>query len=1508
MQNLVALDHTYHRWMNPHLPEEWINCTKALIDKISQAKNKNDLKLLKRTVELFKSSMSRDNIESSNTPHALYNWVVRHSKVHSSKTQTAIKQLKIDLSNLDFGNEQSQMIDMLDDLQVAVSDEQGMPQSLIQAVEKGDKSVVRKMIVAKADIDGKNEQGDAAVNLALYNGDIEIVEMLIEAGANVNLMSSDGVFPLHSAVLLKQVELTKKLLKSNAKVNCKDINGDTPLIIAVTGQQIEVAALLLHYGAEINSVNNINFSALHLAAGLNNISLLNLLIEKGADVNLMTSNTPLHQAAASGHVKMVKILLKKGAYKNQRDNNGNTPLFYAVSNNREEVVKLMLKSGAAINIRNSYLTTPVMMAAYGGNTAIMQLLIQFGARINSNIKEQEMLPNPQKNEEIFSLFQAVRTGDIAKLIELLDSNVDPNVEDIAGESPLSLSIRSGYAEMVILLIRARADVNTVTKAGRSPLMDAVNQNQIEIVKILLEHDADPDLSCLRGCTAISIAAFQNNVPCLELLLQSGARSDSKDKEGKTPLMLAGMNGHFNAFQILLKSGAQINTKVLLVEAAAKGYTSIVQTILDQKGKIDKKEFWLEGALIRAAGNGHNAVVQLILYMINPNFKNALGKIPIIEAAKGGHQMIVTTLLANGAYINIRDDKEETALHHAVRIGEHSELIGLLIKSGAGVNISNIEGRTPLALAASEGHIGISCCLIESGAGIDIVDKFGNTPLCLAASKGNLGVVKILIKRGADILVTNRKDKDALQLAKENSHDHIAEYLEQHLKDRYQENDNIFQARLDLIAAICSNDQAAVKKLIAGKVNLNFLDNDGESALSFAAKNGYYVIVKMLLEAGADVNLTNRDGSTALLNAIYQDRHEVITLLLKHHADANLADLNGVTPIVIAACLGLTHIVKMLLNNNACLKEISKKSVSPLICAITNQSIGQIEVVRLLLEHNAPVDYPSVTGNTALILAADKGNIEVVKILLEYGADIGKENGEGYSAFMAATTNGHIEIVKLFIGRHADVNRSSPLRANTTPLMEAALKNHKDIVKLLLQHHADVDSSNDKGLTALSFADDPEIIKLLLEAGAYIDKQNMNGVTALFNAAASGKFEKVKFLLENMAGVDIKNTAGETPLILSASIEIMKLLLEHGADISKVDNKGFTSLVWAKLELKKNVLEVLREHNDGFEESLKAKEVLRVLSVAHCCHLSGKVALQPISGGPPLFEVVLSGAIMGYWLKKMAKVTQLQSQRGILRQKESQELEKLLASGINKDTKSLIESIQNGFQVLLHTGFLKHGVAVLIWAPYFIICNRGEESRGKPIEVFRYDPIFFDEATIVSILDIKTQEANGFKKLFFETLPSKLKFEQGEFEKKLEDACKLPDQTVGNCSWTSAEAAVWAFLMLGALKKGCDGRLNSDKILNKDVFNTIVEAKYNKFSAWVYFNQIYHLERYLGVRCLRPNSDEKKVERSMMNRKIYQLDTFLLEEATKKIEEFYSILDKKYAHLINFFTIITGKKT
>jgi len=107
-------------------------------------------------------------------------------------------------------------------------------------------------------------------------------------------------------------------------------------------------------------------------------------------------------------------------------------------------------------------------------------------------------------------------------------------------------------------------------------------------------------------------------------------------------------------------------------------------------------------------------------------------------------------------------------------------------------------------------------------------------------------------------------------------------------------------------------------------------------------------------------------------------------------------------------------------------------------------------------------------------------------------------------------------------------------------------------------------------------DEPNIVKILLERGANVFAKNSTGWTALHYAAIYGRIEAMKLLLEFNAEINATDKSKETPLMKVVSVKIVKIFLERGADVNTKDSDGRTVLHFAALNDRIEMIKLLLE--------------------------------------------------------------------------------------------------------------------------------------------------------------------------------------------------------------------------------------------------------------------------------------------------------------------------------------------
>jgi ankyrin repeat protein len=121
----------------------------------------------------------------------------------------------------------------------------------------------------------------------------------------------------------------------------------------------------------------------------------------------------------------------------------------------------------------------------------------------------------------------------------------------------------------------------------------------------------------------------------------------------------------------------------------------------------------------------------------------------------------------------------------------------------------------------------------------------------------------------------------------------------------------------LIQSAYDGKLAEVQVLVGKGVSVNVAGKKKRTPLILAAYNGHTFVVEFLFGKGADINAKDSDGQTALFYTSKRSFNETAEFLLKNGAEVNVqSKKKGITALMIAAALGNVKMVRLLLDNGA----------------------------------------------------------------------------------------------------------------------------------------------------------------------------------------------------------------------------------------------------------------------------------------------------------------------------------------------------------------------------------------------------------------------------------------------------------------------------------------------------------------------------------------------------------------------------------------------------------------
>jgi ankyrin repeat protein len=456
----------------------------------------------------------------------------------------------------------------------------------------------------------------------------------------------------------------------------------------------------------------------------------------------------------------------------------------------------------------------------------------------------------------------------------------------------------------------------------------------------------------------------------------------------------------------------------------------------------------------------------------------------------------------------------------------------------------------LAEAAMHGDTARIKVLLEAGANPQTPGPFGTPALHWRVDANDLASVKRLLKAGAD------------------------------------PNGATERGITPLILAINNGNAAMVQTLLDAGASTEHQPG-GETLLMRAAEVGEPKVVKVLLDHGMPVDARDAQfGQTALMFAARAGKAEAAAVLLEHGAKPNVATVVGRTPAFIRpnSVPGFGFgigIIRGGVPADRGRREPTPGGLTPLHYAARQD---RLEVAKLLLGAGAEINAREANDITPLLMAISNNAMATAKYLLAQGGDVNASDWYGRTPLWEAVNvrnlyvhNGTyktdidrppvLELIKALLAKGANVNartkETPPFRhhlleitgslewvdfTGQTPFLTAALAGDVTVMKLLLQHGADPHINTFEGTSPLmaaagvnwvvaqTWTEGPEqlleAVKLCHSLGMDVNQKNSMGITALHGAANRG------------------------------SDDIIRFLVEKGADLTAQDNEHRSALDWA----------------------------------------------------------------------------------------------------------------------------------------------------------------------------------------------------------------------------------------------------------------------------------------------------------------------------------------------------------
>lgn len=520
-------------------------------------------------------------------------------------------------------------------------------------------------------------------------------------------------------------------------------------------------------------------------------------------------------------------------------------------------------------------------------------------------------------------------------------------------------------------------------------------------------------------------------------------------------------------------------------------------------------------------------------------------------------------------------------------------------------VEEVDGNDAWALmtACAEGDMERVKALVAKDPRLVNAQYWYQLPVHLAAREGHAEIVKFLLNAGADpgqSRFTYSSWQHLLNVAKEREYDDVLAVLETTLTERY----NYSRDFERLKQAIMNRSRQEVDTVLAEQPELaRASDALGNTAIHWAVLTRQLPLIDLFIELGADINAKRADGrtATAVSHGDYWYRRGRLPETAIQNVWAVLGYLLGKGAeysISIAVSIGDGEAVQAFLSRDPTLANRLDSARSSLLALAAQQ--GHTAIVRLLLEYGADPNAPEdlAPKGRALFEACAGSRLELVKLLLEHGADpnAGTDSSGCCLTIVEVTHPDKAQAIQELLIEHGAFK--PPYALSPDELKAAILADDRrvldheefmrcvleddEVARVLLETHPEFAVRLcDEILWSSSHPRERATIEMAVARGFDVNQADWQGTTLLHVCAKTGDIEAARAFLDFGADVNaVEPGNGGTPLAWAAQAgqrEMVKFLLERGADPNLARGKWAKPLVWASKAGHAEIADLLRGH-------------------------------------------------------------------------------------------------------------------------------------------------------------------------------------------------------------------------------------------------------------------------------------------------------------------------------------------
>jgi len=530
------------------------------------------------------------------------------------------------------------------------------------------------------------------------------------------------------------------------------------------------------------------------------------------------------------------------------------------------------------------------------------------------------------------------------------------------------------------------------------------------------------------------------------------------------------------------------------------------------------------------------------------------------------------IIDNGAKIDYVFDDGTTLLHEAVQ-SDNKLTVKALLRNGINKNKKSTAGLTALFYAHS---VEMFKLLVDNDVGnIKYIDNDGNSLLHLKSIPINIDVIEYLADK-IDVNIKNKAGDTAFSniavMSSRFGFENLKPLLEAGAMIN-EKNGSGFQA----IHYGAIQDPKMFFWLVEQGADINGVTTERRfTNLFLAARNNNIEVVKYLLSEHVDVNYINQQGETALNTAIENKHQEVIKLLEDNGAIATSEqEIKRIKKENLQSkidALSSYQRLKRAIKNNDIneIKEFYLKALNDSTSSFDKFDIAErimrnssLDAFKFAVDNGLDVSTQSSDGFSLIHLAVFYKKINIVEFLIDRGIDVNAKSQDGISVY-DMTRNSSRKIMELLL----KANMNLPDNSDTNMAEEALYYRNPEMVEYFVEHGYPFPNDvikDDDFIIGIIKEQDIQTIRYLSEKGLNHERKLsafLDDVTLLHAAVILNSETMTSFFLEKGGDPNAKSSSGSTPT--AAAVErnnqkIIKAIYEHGGDPNEIVGSGVFAL-------------------------------------------------------------------------------------------------------------------------------------------------------------------------------------------------------------------------------------------------------------------------------------------------------------------------------------------------------------